>query len=197
LNAKDVAANIARALEAIDPGHKEAYEERLDAFQKRIDASLFGSALVEEVGGRMLARQARKGNLSKWLEEKQLSGKLGGWLARARPLAGRPVVAYHKSWVYFAQRFGLVVPIEIEEKPGIPPSARHRDAVVETIKRAGIRTILQEVFYDRQAADFLSKETGARVVVVPIDTGADVGIGGYTELIDHILGALLESEGGG
>jgi zinc/manganese transport system substrate-binding protein len=88
------------------------------------------------------------------------------------------------------------VPIEIEEKPGIPPSARHRDEVVALIRDRGVRTILEEVFYDRSAADYLSKETAARVVVVPIDIGKDVGIESYTGLIDHILDELLASEGG-
>jgi ABC-type Zn uptake system ZnuABC Zn-binding protein ZnuA len=196
LNAKDLAANIALGLEAVDPTHKKEYEKGLAAFQRRIDVSLFGAELVDEVGGRMLTRQARKGALAQWLADKGLTSKLGGWLARARPLLDRPIVTYHKSWIYFADRFGFRVPIEIEEKPGIPPSARHRDEVVALIRDRGVRTILEEVFYDRSAADYLSKETAARVVVVPIDIGKDVGIESYTGLIDHILDELLASEGG-
>ncbi len=194
LNAKDMAANIAQGFERVDSAHKSDYEERLKSFQARIDNALFGEALVKEVGGRQLARRARDGALDTWLKEKGLADKLGGWLKRARPLAGRPIVTYHKSQIYFAERFGLKVPIEIEEKPGIPPSARHRDAVVELIKKQGVKTILEEVFYDRGAADFLAKETGAHVVVVPIDIGPDVGIATYFDLIDNVVNRLLESE---
>ena len=196
LNAKEIAANIAGGLAAVDPANKDAYEKGLADFQARIDVALFGRELVDEVGGRALSRQARKGTLGKWLEEKGLTPKLGGWLARARPLERRPVVAYHRTWAYFADRFGIVVPIEIEEKPGIPPSARHRDLVLERMRSLGVKTVLQEVFYDRQAADYLAHETGARVLVVPIDTGEDVGVAGYAALIDRILDRLLEVEGG-
>lgn len=196
LNAGDMAANIARGLEAVDPDHKAEYEERLKSFQERIDMALFGEALVREVGGKQLARRARDGKLAGWLKDKGLSDKLGGWLKRAAALNGRPVVTYHKSWIYFAERFGLKIPIEIEEKPGIPPSARHRDAVVELIKQQGVKTILAEVFYDRGAADYLAKETGAHPVIVPIDVGQEVGAATYFELIDLLLGQLLESEAG-
>jgi ABC-type Zn uptake system ZnuABC Zn-binding protein ZnuA len=194
LNAKDMAANIARGLEAVDPAHKDGYEERLKSFQQRIDVALFGEALVKEVGGRQLARRARDGKLESWLKDKELSDKLGGWLKRAEPLKGRPIVTFHKSQIYFAERFGLKIPIEIEEKPGIPPSARHRDEVVERIKSLGVKTILQEVFYDHGAADYLAHETGAHVVIVPIDVGEVVGVKTYFEMIDRELERLLESE---
>ncbi len=196
LNAKDMAANIAHGLEKVDPEHKDGYEERLKSFQDRIDVALFGEALVKEVGSKQLARRAREGKLESWLKDKGLSDKLAGWVKRAAGLKGRPVVTYHKSWIYFAERFGLKVPIEIEEKPGIPPSARHRDAVVELIKQQGVKTILEEVFYDRGAADYLAKETGAHPVIVPIDVGKEVGAATYFELIDLLLGKLLESEAG-
>jgi zinc/manganese transport system substrate-binding protein len=195
LNAKEMAANIAQGFEKVDPAHAAAYEERLKRFQEKIDVALFGEALVKEVGGRMLTRKARDLKLDDYLETRHLSDKLGGWLLKARPLKGRPVVTYHKSWIYFAQRFGLEVPIEIEEKPGIPPSARHRDAVVELIKKQGVKTILHEVFYDRGAADYLAKETGAHVVIVPIDVGESVGVKSYFDLIDLFIDKLLESEG--
>jgi zinc/manganese transport system substrate-binding protein len=194
LNAKDMAANIARGFEAVDPAHKTGYEERLKVFQDRIDVALFGEALVKEVGGKQLARRAREGKLGSWLKDKGLSDKLGGWLKRAEPLRGRPIVTFHKSWIYFAERFGLTVPIEIEEKPGIQPSARHRDAVVELIKKQGVKTILEEVFYDRGAADYLAKETGAHVVIVPLDVGPDVGVATYFDMIENVLARLLESE---
>ena len=195
LNAKEMAANIAHGLEKVDPENKDGYETRLKSFQDKIDVALFGEALVKEVGGRQLARRARDGKLDDWLKEKGLEGKLGGWLKKAAPLAGRPIVTYHKSWIYFATRFGWKVPIEIEEKPGIQPSAKHRDAVVDLVKKQNVKTILEEVFYDRGAADYLAKETSAHGVFVPIDVGESVGAKTYFDLIGMLLDRLLESEG--
>ena len=196
LNAKSMAENISKAFQALDPARAQEYQRDLERFQGRIDDSLFGSELVKEVGGRQLGRMARQGKLADYLQSRNLSGLLGGWLKQAEPLRGRPVVTYHKSWIYFAERFGLSIPVEIEEKPGIPPSARHRDQVLELMKSQGIKTVLQEVFYERSAADYLAKETGAHAVIVPLDLGGEVGAKNYFELIDLILRNLIESETG-
>ena len=124
----------------------------------------------------------------------ELLDSLGGWLKKAEPLRGHEVVTYHKTWIYFTRRFGLSVPIEVEEKPGIPPSARQRERVIAVMREREVRTILQAVFYDRDAAGYVAQETGARVVVVPIDVGAGTDATGYFELIDLILDRLLAAE---
>ena len=194
LNTKDMAANIAQGLEAVDPAHKDEYEANLKRYEDRIDEALFGADLVKQVGGKMLTRLARQGRLTEWLAQKQLTKSLGGWLAQAAPLAGRPVVTYHKSWIYFAERFGLKIPIEIEEKPGIPPSARHRDDVVALIKAQKVHTVLHEIYYDEGAANYLVTETGVHKVIVPIDVGSEAGVRDYFALVDLWISKLVESE---
>ena len=194
VDVEDMAANVCEGLCALDAAHAEEYRARLASYQARIDEALYGRALVEQIGGPKLTRLAKQGRLDEYLTSKGLEEKLGGWLAKARPLRGRPIVTYHKSWAYFAARFGFAVPIEIEEKPGIQPSAKHRDAVVELMRAQGVRAILQEVFYERSAGDYLAEHTGAKVVVVPIDVGPEVGAADYFQMIDLILDRLLEAE---
>jgi len=192
LNAKTMAENISGALCKVDPAHAEDYRANLERFQKRVDEALFGPELVAQVGGRQLTRLARQGRLLDYLAKEKLA--LGGWLAKAEPLRGRPIVTYHKTTAYLADRFGFHVPIEIEEKPGIPPSARHRDQVVELMTKEKVKTILLELFYERSAADYLADKSGAHVVALPIDTGEAVGAKDYFALIDKILAELVRSE---
>lgn len=196
IHLKEIAANIEHGLSAVDPAHAADYARNSQAWQDQVDRRLFGEALVEEIGGAKLSRLAQQGRLLEYLERKGLADKLGGWLARAAPLRGRPIVTYHKTAVYAAERFGFVIPIEIEEKPGIPPSARHRDHVLEVMKEKGVRTILEAIFYDRTAADYLAERSGARVVVVPIDVGEEVGVTSAFDLIDLLLDGLLGAEAG-
>lgn len=194
LNAKIMAANIARSLSAVDLPHADTYQRNLEAFEQRIDEALFGAELVQAVGGRKLTRLAQGGRLLEYLEHRDLSGQLGGWLAMAAPLRGRPMVSYHKTFIYLAKRFGFDVVIEVEEKPGIPPSARHRDQVLEVMRDRGVRTILLEAFYDRGACEYLAERAGARIATVPIDVGAQVGAPHYFDLIELLLEAALECE---
>ncbi len=194
LNAKDMASNICDGLCKVDGAHAADYKAKLEAFGQKIDDSLFGAELVKQVGGKKLARLARQGSLNDFLKSKQLEGALGGWLKQARVLDGRPIITYHKTSIYLSERFGFKVPIEIEEKPGIPPSARHRDAVVELIKQQHVKTVMQEVFYDKAVADYLAAETKVHVVVVPMDVGQEVGIADYFALIQNFLDKLVASE---
>lgn len=194
LNAGEMAGTIAAGLARVDPAHAQDYTQRAEAFRRDVDERLFGRELCEEIGRAKLARLARQGRLDEYLESHELAAELGGWLALAKPLRGRPIVTYHKTFVYLAERFGIRIVAEIEEQPGIAPSARHRDAVLALMEEQGVRTILQEVFFDRTAADYLAERTAARVAEVPIDVGEEVLLGDYSALIDRILGALLESE---
>lgn len=190
LNVKKMAANIAAGLESVDPANADDYRRRLEDFQRRIDEALFGAALVEEIGGRKLTRLAERGRLFKYLDSAGLRGKLGGWLERAEPIRGREIVTYHKTWIYFATRFGFSILKEIEEKPGIPPSAKYRDGVIQTVKRRHVPILLVAIFYDPTAANYIAGKTGARVVQAPIDPGAVPEVHTYFDLIGYLIDAV-------
>lgn len=194
LNAIDMAANIAEALATTDPGRTEHYRRGAEAVRSDLLERLFGERLVAELGAAKLVRLARQGSLEAWLAENDLSGLRGGWLAKAAPLVGRPVVSYHRTFIYFAERFGLVLPIQIEDKPGIPPTARQRDRVLEVLREQGVRTLLIERFYERGAADWLAEKSGASVQPVAIDSGAELGLESYAALIDALLAAVAAGE---
>ncbi|MDH3216768.1 MAG: metal ABC transporter substrate-binding protein [Candidatus Krumholzibacteria bacterium] len=190
INAKRVATNIARGLGRIDRAQRSEYERRLSEFEQRIDEALFGAELVKEIGGSKLTRLAERGRLLEYIDNQGLSGKLGGWLKKAEPLRGQQIVTYHKTWIYFATRFGFSVPIEIEEKPGIPPSAKHRDQVITFVAKSDVRALITADYYDASATDFIATKTGAAVIAVPIDSGGVAGTQSYFDLIDYLIAKI-------
>jgi len=190
IRVKKIAANIARGFSLVDPTHRDTYNLNLQSFQKRIDEALFGEQLVREVGGEKLTRECEAGNLFRYLKDKKLESKLGGWFKKAAPLRGQKIVTYHKSWSYFADRFGFTVPTEIEEKPGISPSLKYRDEVIALVKQDNVKTLVVDSYYDRSAADYIAGKTGARVIQVPIDVGYVKVAGDYFSLIDYLLDQL-------
>jgi len=192
VNVKTIAANIAGGLIRVDPVHVRDYRQNLRSFTDRIDIALFGRELVDEIGGRKLTRLSMQGKLDDYLEARDLRDKLGGWLKAAEPIRGNRFVTYHKTWVYFADRFGLEIPVEIEEKPGITPSARHRDRVIQQMRSDDIRLIVLSSFYDRSAADYISRETGASVVMFPIDLQVVEGVDTYFDLIGYYLDEMAK-----
>lgn len=204
LLAKRIARNIADGLARVRPDAAGEFEEGYRAFARRIDEALFGRDLIEEVfkgKADLLIRLLEKGTLFPFLEEKEhpkgrkLIRRLGGWLGAAESLRGKKIVFFHQSWVYFADRFGLEIAGYVEEKPGIAPSARHRDEIVRLIREEGIRAIAIAPYYDDSIPRAIARETGCAVVVLPTITGGVKEATDYFTLLDTIIGRLGEVYG--
>ncbi len=97
----------------------------------------------------------------------KLDQKMNGWRARMAPLGGKPVVSYHESWEYLANRFGMVVVGKLEPKPGIPPSPSHLAHLIETMKARDVKLVLVEPYYEKKNPQLVERETGAEVVELP------------------------------
>jgi ABC-type Zn uptake system ZnuABC Zn-binding protein ZnuA len=195
-NIKIIAENILERLAKLDPANSEYYQQHLEAFKSRIDASMFGEELLQAVGrraGDILTRKANNGELVDWLKSKNLLTSLGGWMGTAQRLNALKIVSYHKTYVYFAERFGLDIRGELEDKPGIPPPPKRRDAIVDQMNREGIKLILNDNFYSRDAADYVAGKTGAKVVVTYIDVGAAPEVSTYEKLVSYLLEEILQA----
>jgi len=98
--------------------------------------------------------------------EKRLDGKIAEWQTALAPFKGRPIVTYHTTWRYFAQRFDIVADTFVEPKPGIPPSPPHLAEVIQKMQSDNIRVILVEPFQSRKTAEAVADRTGGIVVDV-------------------------------
>jgi zinc/manganese transport system substrate-binding protein len=115
------------------------------------------------------------------------------WDGQMAPHKGLKVVTYHRSWPNFADRFGLDVIGYVEPKPGIPPSPKHTLALINEMKRQGIKLILVEPYFDLKTPNSIARETGARVVVLLPSVGGEKEITDYIELFDYDLKLLTDA----
>ncbi len=190
LNGRRIAKAISERLALLAPSDAAFFRSNADTFQKALDERMFGAGLVKEVGADALWAKTQDGSIAAFLQDKANQRKAGGWIAEMLPLRGQKIVTYHRSWVYFANRFGLSVAAELEPKPGVPPTAAHLVEVVETAKADGVKIILQEPFYSTKAANQLAGKTGARVVVVANSVGGQPEATDYLALMDLIVAKL-------
>lgn len=126
--------------------------------------------------------------------EQQLTAKEAEWQKRMAPFRGQKIVTFHKSWSYFAARYGLDVFAQVEPKPGIPPSPQHTLELLKTMQAQKVKLLLMENFYDRRVPDLIAQKTGAKLVYVPSMTGGDDGVSSYMDLFDRIV-STFESAG--
>lgn len=122
----------------------------------------------------------------------KIDARMVEWRQKMEPLKGKSIITYHKSWIYFADRFGLEIVAELEPKPGVPPSPAHLVNLVGMAKSRQVGIILQEPWYSAKAAKRVAEQSGARVVLAPIFVGGDPAATDYCSLIDLIVKRLSE-----
>ncbi|HUO52324.1 MAG TPA: metal ABC transporter substrate-binding protein [Gemmatimonadaceae bacterium] len=117
------------------------------------------------------------------------------WAPMLAKIKGKPIVAWHTSWRYFAEYSGVNIVAFMEPKPGVPPSPSHLAGVIQTMKRTGAKVIVMEPFYDKKMADFVADKTGAKVLILPPSVGGlkDGDPPNYIALMTYDITQLADS----
>ena len=124
--------------------------------------------------------------------EARLNAAERGWQTDLAAIKGKPVVAWHTSWRYFAEYTGMNIVAFMEPKPGVPPSPSHLYEVIQTVKRTGAKAIVMEPFYDRKVADLVAKQTGIKVLILPPSVGGlrNAPVNDYISLMKYDVARL-------
>jgi zinc/manganese transport system substrate-binding protein len=124
----------------------------------------------------------------------QLDAKMGEWQKLMAPYKGQQVVAYHNSWPYFADRFGLKLDLFLEPKPGIPPTPAHLAEVIMKMKENKIHVIIVDPYLNRRTAETVARNTGATVVDVTQFPGGVKGTeAGYIPMMDYLVNSVAKA----
>ncbi len=113
--------------------------------------------------------------------------KLKQWNERLAKVKGMKVVEYHKLYDYFLIRYQIVPVGTIEPLPGIPPTAKHLENLIQTIKTEKVNLILQDVYHPVKPAQFLSEKSSVKYVIIPHDVGSVSEAKDIFSLFDEIV----------
>jgi len=202
LNMRIVAKHIAARLTKLDATDADYFAKRLTAFTARLDEAMFGPGLIAATGqaasdpnqgGAKAWALLLKGQLDDFIASHGDETLVGGWWGAMRPLQGLKIVTYHRSWSYFANRFGLDVAAELEPKPGIEPTPSHLNDVLTIIAEQKAKVLLMEPFYSRQAPEWLEKKTHIRIVQVANSVGGQPEATDYIAMIDNIVRRCVDA----
>jgi ABC-type Zn uptake system ZnuABC Zn-binding protein ZnuA len=190
-----VARNINTGLKRVAPERADHFDEGFARFEAELHRRLFGTQLVEMLGGETLVRLAENGSLHEFLASQEFEGtplgeRLGGWLGAARSLSGARIICYHKNWAYFEQRFGVTCAEYVETKPGIQPTPRHVARLLELMRDEGISVVLAASYFDSGRVESVARRGNARAVQVPMQPRARPGLQTYFDLVDLWISEL-------
>ncbi len=119
--------------------------------------------------------------------EQKLSDAMAKWQAQLAPSAGAKFIPYHNSWLYFAQAFDLVIPTDIESKPGFVPSLARVQQVIELAKAQKVRLVVTEPFYEVSIGKLVAEQAGIPCLVLSINVGATPEQADYISMIDYLV----------
>lgn len=124
----------------------------------------------------------------------RLEKKTEEWKKRLEKSGVREVVTYHKMLSYFFDRFGLKGSLQLEPKPGIPPTTSHLLDVIGQMKKRGVKLVMIENIYDDSVSEKLKASIpGVRVVRVPVMVLGEPDVKTNELLIEKIV-TVIEGE---
>lgn len=197
VNWKIIAQNITIGLIKNDPANAAYYQKNRDAFIDKVDRALFGDKLVNLFGGATLTKMLENKTLFTFLDKPYEGGKLidhlGGWLKEALPMRGKRIITYHKNWSYLSNTFGFEVLGYIEPKPGIPPSAKHVQNMIEMIDKQDIKLMIVASYFEKKTAQMIEEKTGIKALYMPLFVHGLPGIDDSFELMDYWIDQINAS----
>jgi zinc/manganese transport system substrate-binding protein len=116
------------------------------------------------------------------------------WTTQAATLRGMRIVPYHKDTVYLSNWLGMVEIMNVEPKPGLPPTSAHLAELVTHLTVDSADAITRSMYQDPKPAAWLSDHTGLPVVALPYTVGGSDDARDLFTLFDSTIHRLLAAK---
>ena len=126
----------------------------------------------------------------------RMESSLAKWEKQMEPYRGASIVTYHKNFIYFAERFGLKLFGTVEPKPGIPPSPHHIEELSEAMKKAGVKVVVYQPYYNADASQQVARRVGGTAVEVALECGGLPGTDDVFSKFDKMVATMAGALGG-
>lgn len=123
--------------------------------------------------------------------QKRMVEKNKEWQNRIQKTAVTEIVTYHKMFIYFCERYAIQCTLQLEPKPGIPPTASHLVNAIEQMKKRKIRMVwIENIFRDSVGEKIRQSLPEAKVFRVPVSVGGEPEILTSEQLIEKLVETL-------
>ncbi len=125
--------------------------------------------------------------------QKLINDRLKSWKERLKKTGVTEAVTYHKTFSYFCDRFEIKCDLQLEPKPGIPPTASHLISVIDQMKKRKIKLVLIENLYEDVVGQKIKVGVPDAVIKrLPVSVDGESGLDTNEKLIERIVKAIEE-----
>ena len=114
------------------------------------------------------------------------------WKSTGKSLAGKAVVVQHKSFSYLLNFLEIQTLTSLEDKAGIPPSAKHLAKIVAIVEENPPIAIIRTPFDAKSPGDWVSSKTGTPVITLPFTVGGSPEATDLYKVYDASIQLLLQ-----
>lgn len=114
------------------------------------------------------------------------------WQSILPRLQGMKVIVQHTGFEYLLQYAGIEAVLDLEPKPGLPPTASHLNSLLNNPRRHDATVIIISPYQDPQPARWLSEKSGIPVIILPTTVTEQAPTNTLTGLISHLLHELAQ-----
>ena len=114
------------------------------------------------------------------------------WDKQSAPLRGKAIIQYHRLFDYFARRTGMRIVGELEPKPGIPPTSRHLEELIEVNAAGTVYMVVTDPYHEKKSPEGLAKKLSVPWAVLPQDVAAVAAAKDIFSLYDTLLASVLK-----
>ncbi len=106
----------------------------------------------------------------------------------------REYITFHPAWAYFGLRYGIKEAGVIEETPGREPTPKQVKAIIDNIRKSGIKAVFAEPQFSSRTAEAIAENTGAKVLFLdPIGNPEIPDRNTYLNLMRYNLKVMKEA----
>jgi zinc/manganese transport system substrate-binding protein len=103
------------------------------------------------------------------------------------------VVCYHVHWSYLLDWMGIKSVGYIELRPGIPPTPKHKQHIIELMQNKNIKVVIISSWKEPTKAKEVASVVGAELLVLPGEVKAFVGVDDYFSWIDFMVNTVCDA----
>jgi ABC-type Zn uptake system ZnuABC Zn-binding protein ZnuA len=116
----------------------------------------------------------------------RMESSIQAWERRLSPVREHPIVIYKKEWEYLAAWIGWEIIGAIEHRPGISPSPRHVENLVQHGRELGGVIVIAAPWDHIDAARNAADKMGAPLLILPAAVGSLSGVDDYPAKFETI-----------